>query len=62
MWMKLIAAALSVLTIVFGTLKLSGSVAWPWWLVLAPLYPIAAWGAFIGFAALFMMWVFKDRM
>ena len=30
--------------IVFLTLKLMGYIAWPWWVVFAPLYPmILAW-------------------
>ena len=62
MWKLIVAAVLAVLTIVSGTLKLSGTVIWPWWMVLAPLYPIVAWGVFFGVGLLLMMWVFRDGM
>jgi len=59
---NVIMATLAALSIVFGTLKLSGVVAWSWWLVLIPFYPVAAWGTYILFMALMMWWVFKNGM
>jgi len=56
----IVAALLAAAGIVLGTLKVSGSISWPWWLVLAPLYPVVAYGAWIGACVLMLMWVFKD--
>jgi len=56
----IIAAILAALSIVFATLKLSGSINWAWWLVLSPLYPVVAYGAWVAACVLMLMWVFKD--
>ena len=52
---------LGVLALIFITLKLTGVIAWSWWLVLLPLYVgfallavmLLAGGALFGLAALF---------
>lgn len=41
---------LQLLTVVFITLKLTGFIAWPWWLVLMPL--------FLSIALLFLIFLF----
>ena len=38
---------MGLLTIVFITLKLTGYVTWPWWLVLSPIWAPAALAALI---------------
>lgn len=39
---------LGLLTLIFITLKLTGNIAWSWWLVLLPFYgPIALAGVFM---------------
>lgn len=40
----------SMLTLIFVTLKLTGYIAWSWWLVLLPAY-----GAFVLFMFLFLI-------
>ena len=47
---------LGLLTIVFITLKLLGTISWSWWLVLSPLYGgIIIWFIFAILVFLFMM-------
>lgn len=45
---------LSILTLIFITLKLTGYVNWTWWWVLAPMWIPSAIVVF-GFAALFLV-------
>jgi hypothetical protein len=44
---------LEVLFLIFLTLKLTGTIAWSWWWVFAPLYPAILLYAVVIFALLF---------
>ncbi len=44
--------ALSLLTIVFVTLKLCGVIGWSWWAVLSPVWGTLAFAIFLGAIAL----------
>ena len=51
---------LSVLALIFITLKLIGIIKWSWWWVLAPLWiPMAIVICLIGICLI--VWVFTDR-
>mgnify|MGYP002760501617 FL=1 len=45
------------LTLIFIALKLTGDIAWPWWVVLGPMW--MPWAAFLGLCA--VMAVFSSR-
>jgi len=47
---------LAIAQVAFLTMKLTGVVSWPWWLVLAPLYPIAAWFVWAVAVSLLALW------
>ena len=52
---------LEVLTIIFVVLKLTGVIAWSWWLVLSPMIvAIVAYGLFVVSVFGFQLKVFKD--